>query len=160
MQEEEFEKMVDNILIYYPLFYRKIKTSIKTKGEGSKYNKIEGYYQILGILTNSGPISTSEVGKKLYISKPNMTPLIDKLVKDDMVKRTRSEKDRRVVYLEITEDGRKFLYEARKAVEKNIKENLSNFNEDELKILYKSLESIKKLILKNEPLISRLKISR
>ena len=147
MNEEEFEKIVHNILIYYPLFYRKIKTSVNEE-TSLKYRRIEGYYQILGILITFGPLPISKIGRKLYISKPNMTPLIDKLVKDGMVKRSRSDKDRRIVNVEITEEGKKFLLESRKVVDENIKENLKNFDENELKTLSESLESIRKLSLK------------
>jgi len=150
LKEEDFEKMVDNILIYYPLFYRKIKTSINQMGD-SKYSKTEGYYQILGILTSSGPMATSEIGRQLYISKPNMTPLIDKLVKDNMVKRIRSEEDRRIVYIRITDEGKNFLIEARNVVEKNIEENLSNLDEKDLKKLNTCLENIKRFVMKINP---------
>ena len=101
MQEKEFEKMVDNILIYYPLFYRKIKTSMNHE-KHSRYSKPTGYYQVLGILIHLGPLSISEIGKMLYISKPNMTSLIDRLVTDGNAKRTRSKDDRRIVKVEIT----------------------------------------------------------
>lgn len=147
MKKKEFEKMVDNILIYYPLFYRKIKTSINEE-KTLKYGKTDGYYQILGMLLFWGPLPISKIGKQLYISKPNMTPLIDKLVKDGMVKRSRSDKDRRIVNVEITEYGKEFMIEARKIVEENIKENLKNLDENELKTLNKSLETIRKLALK------------
>jgi DNA-binding MarR family transcriptional regulator len=147
MEDNEFEKLVDNILIYYPLFYRKVKTSINDE-KSSKYGKSDGYYQILGILITSGPLPISTIGRQLHISKPNMTPLIDKLVKDKMVKRIRSKEDRRVVNIEITDEGKKFLLEARKVVEENIKENLSNLNDKELETLNESLENIKKLVFK------------
>src|SRR5690606_30112690 len=109
------------------------------------------YYQILGILVTSGSLPTSEIGKMLYISKPNMTPLIDKLVDDNMVKRVRSDKDRRIVYIEITEEGESFLWDARKVVEENIRENLLNLNDNDLKILNESLENIKRLVMKISP---------
>jgi DNA-binding MarR family transcriptional regulator len=147
MNEKEFEKMVDNILIYNQLFYRKIKTSINTE-KSLKYGRTEGYYQILGILVSLGPLPISKIGRQLYISKPNMTPLIDKLVDDGWVKRSRSEKDRRVVNVEITEEGKKFLFEARKVVEENIKENLNDLDDNDLNLLNESLENIKKLALK------------
>lgn len=147
MNEEEFEKMIDNILIYNQLFYRKIKTSISEE-KSLKYGRTDGYYQILGILVSLGPLPISKIGRQLYISKPNMTPLIDKLVDDGWVKRSRSDKDRRVVNVEITEEGKKFLFEARKVVEENIKGNLKGLDENELKILNESLENIKKLALK------------
>ena len=147
MEDNEFEKLVDNILIYYPLFYRKVKTSMNDE-KSLKYTKSDGYYQILGILITSGPLPISNVGRQLHISKPNMTPLIDKLVEDGWVKRSRSDKDRRIINIEITGEGKKFLFEARKVVEVNIKENLKNLNENDLNILNDSLENIKKLVLK------------
>lgn len=147
MQEKEFEKMIDNILIYYPLFFRKIKTSIYHE-KRSKYSKPLGYYQVLGTLMDRGPLSISEIGRILYISKPNMTSLIDKLVKDGTARRSRSSEDRRIINVEITDEGRNFMFDARKVVEENIQENLSNLNKDELKVLNDSLENIKNLFLK------------
>jgi DNA-binding MarR family transcriptional regulator len=147
MHDKKFENLVENLLIYYPLFYRKVKTSINDE-KCLKYGKTDGYYQILGILMDWGPSAISKIGKELYISRPNMTPLIDKLVNDKMVKRIRSEKDRRVVNIEITEEGKKFMVEAREVVEENIKQNLLNLDENEFKILYESLENIKKIVLK------------
>lgn len=147
MNDKEFENFVDNLLIYYPLFYRKVKTS-KSHEKRLKYSRSDGYYQIMGMLMSWGPMSISKIGKALYISKPNMTPLIDKLVKDKMVKRVRSEEDRRIVNVEITNEGRNFMFESRESVEETIKENLSNFNNKDLEILNESLENIKRLVLK------------
>ena len=147
MKEEEFQGMVHNLLIYYPLLYRKIKNSINEE-KSLKYGKSDGYYQVLGILVHLGPLPISEIGRQIHISKPNMTTLIDKLVKDGWVKRSRSNTDRRVVNVEITDEGKEFLFEARKVVEENIKENLSSLNEEELETLNVSLENIKRLALK------------
>ena len=84
----------------------------------------------------------------LYISKPNMTSLIDRLVIDGNAKRTRSKEDRRIVKVEITEEGRNFMLQGRKAVEKNIKANLLNLAENEIEVLSGSLENIKRLLIK------------
>ena len=149
MQENEFQRIVDKILIYYPLFYRKIKTSMNHETRLKYYNKPLGYYQVLGTLINTGSsLSISEIGKMLYISKPNMTALIDKLVKDGNVKRLRSSEDRRIIKVEITEDGRDFMFHAQDSVKVNIKENLSNLDENEIEILNESLENIRKLFIK------------
>lgn len=149
MHQKEFEKFLDNLLIYYPLFYRKIKTSINHE-KNLKYGKSDGYYQIMGMLMSWGPMPISKIGKALYISKSNMTPLIDKLVKDKMIKRIRSREDRRIVNIEITEEGEKFMHEAKEVVEESIKENLKNLDENDLDILNESLENIRKLIFKIE----------
>lgn len=63
------------------------------------------HVHVLQQLDSCGPMPLSEVGKKLWISGPNVTGLIDKLVQKGLVRRVRQRKDRRVILAEITEKG-------------------------------------------------------
>jgi DNA-binding MarR family transcriptional regulator len=141
----EFERIVDNILIYYPLFYRKIKMSVDHENQRSKS---AGYYQILGTLKVHGTMSISEIGRVLCISKPNMTILIDNLVKNGHVTRSAHKTDRRVTNIDITTPGTHFLMESRKIVEKIIDNNISNLNSEEYRALANSLDTIRNLVFK------------
>jgi len=145
LEKSEFERMVDDLLIYYPLFYRKIKMSVDHETHQSKST---GYYQILGTLKTHGTMSISEIGRILCISKPNMTIFIDNLVKNEHVIRSPHETDRRITNIEITPQGIHFLMESRKVVEKVIKNNISNLSFEENKALKNSLETIKSLVFK------------
>ena len=145
IEKPEFEKMVDNLLIYYPLFYRKLKMSVDHENQKSKS---AGYYQILGTLKVHGTMSISTIGKILFISKPNMTIYIDNLVKEGHVIRSSHETDRRITNIDITPEGIQFLVESRKIVEKIISNNISNLNQDEYNSLNDSLKTIKSLVFK------------
>jgi DNA-binding MarR family transcriptional regulator len=145
LEKSEFERMVDDLLIYYPLFYRKIKMSVDHETSQSKST---GYYQILGTLKVHGTMSISEIGRVLCISKPNMTIFIDNLVKNEHVVRSPHETDRRITNIDITPQGIHFLMESRKVVEKVIKNNISHLSSEEYKALNNSLETIKSLVFK------------
>lgn len=137
--------MVDNLLIYYPLFYRKMKMSVEHE---NKRSKTAGYYQILGTLLCNGTMPISKIGRVLCISKPNMTSFIDSLVSEGHVERSPHESDRRITNISITPEGEKFLKDSRKSVEKIIEKNLSTLSETEYRELKVSLESIKKMVMK------------
>lgn len=47
-----------------------------------------------------------ELGKKLYLDNGTLTPLLKKMEKEGYVRRTRSREDERVVYIDLTEQGK------------------------------------------------------
>ena len=67
------------------------------------------HYQVLSLLEERGSMSVSEVSDYFNIAKPNITPLVDRLVNAGLVDRVRSSTDRRVVYIVILDEGRKRL---------------------------------------------------
>jgi len=64
-------------------------------------------YRVLGVLMKAGSLPVSEIGRRLYISKPYMTALIDTLIEEGFVKRQPDLTDRRVINITITEQGKK-----------------------------------------------------
>ncbi|MCE7698793.1 MAG: MarR family transcriptional regulator [Methanobacterium paludis] len=144
MNETQMEKLVDNLLKYLPLFYQKVTTP----EEATSKQRLNIHYQILGVLEHYDDLPISHIGKKLHISKPNMTVQIDKLAEEGMVKRLPDKKDRRIIRIEITPKGKGFIETSQKEVEVIIKKNLSTLSKEELESLYQSTENIKKILLK------------
>lgn len=148
MNDEKMDHLVDSLLIYLPMFYKKITTAKETDLKKSSYNKrTTDHYQILGLLEHYNYLSISEIGKRLLISRPNMTSHIDNLVSEGMVKRIPDNNDRRVIKVEITPEGLNYIKESRKWVNNNIRENLSSMSPDDLLEMYNCLEKIKTKIL-------------
>lgn len=48
----------------------------------------------------------SEIGDRLFFDRPTMTGIVDRLVRKKLVRKVRSSKDRRVVGVFLTEEGR------------------------------------------------------
>jgi DNA-binding MarR family transcriptional regulator len=84
------------------------------------------------MLCESGPLPVSEIGKRLLISKPQMTPLIDRLIAQGLVERTPNTRDRRVIMISVTDGGRKKLDECRAQIANNLGRKLAALSEQEL----------------------------
>ena len=74
------------------------------------HNISEQQYNILRILRGAGKAITVNAIKERMIQKsPNSTRLMDKLCDKDLINRVRCDSDRRVVYIEISNEGMELL---------------------------------------------------
>jgi DNA-binding MarR family transcriptional regulator len=62
---------------------------------------------VLKMLEPKGRVSLSELSERIRAKNSTVTGIIDRMERDGLVLRKRSEEDRRVVYLELTPDGKK-----------------------------------------------------
>jgi DNA-binding MarR family transcriptional regulator len=69
-------------------------------------------YNVLRILRGEGkPMPCQEIAERMIQVVPAMTGLIDRLEKQDLVKRDRSVQDRRVIYVGLTPKGAQIVAE-------------------------------------------------
>ena len=61
------------------------------------------HVKVIFHLMNNGSSSISDIASSLCISKPNMTPIIDKLIKEDLVCRQEDCNDRRIIRIQLTQ---------------------------------------------------------
>jgi len=146
MEKERIDQMLDDFLIYFPVFYQKVLSSKDFRNKQTS----AAYYQILGVLLEKESLPISVIGDILYISRPNMTSHIDKLVKDGMVERIPDEKDRRIIRIKLKSEGRSFIKESRVRVEENMLQNLSPLNAEELEELCRAIKTVKTTLMKIE----------
>ena len=64
---------------------------------------------VLSTLAHEDGLALSEIGKRVFLDKPAISGLADRLEKDGLVIRKRYKTDRRVVRLFLTEKGRNVL---------------------------------------------------
>ncbi|HEU5058053.1 MAG TPA: MarR family transcriptional regulator [Kofleriaceae bacterium] len=64
---------------------------------------------VLEALLHLGPLSASELGRALLRSNPNVSLVVDNLERDQLVRRERSDEDRRVVRVSLTPQGRRLI---------------------------------------------------
>lgn len=100
----------------------------------------------------SGPVKQIDLSDKLGYSRSTITNMADKLVKLGLVERVYDEKDRRTIHLQITEQGKEALQEAKAIGDKIYSEQYSVLTEEELeqyiriqKKLWKSMRLAKRL---------------
>lgn len=93
-------------------------------------------------------MSISKMAKCLDISKPNMTPIIDKLIEEDLVKRYTNPKDRRKINIELTDKGIAFIKERHLEVKSILADRISTLENDDLEKLSNSINDMKNVISK------------
>lgn len=89
----KLESIADDILASFPILFRRVS---KEKGHPSA-KRLDQSLPVLGLLLNHGPMSMSEIGRKMGISKPYTTVLVDRLIKKGLVERVLDADDRRLV---------------------------------------------------------------
>ena len=85
---------------------------------------------------------SSEVAKLMSVTTGTLTRAVDGLVEHGYVTRTRSEKDKRVVYLTLTERGKAAYARHKQFHEEMIANAKANLSEEELAILVRSLNQL------------------
>jgi DNA-binding MarR family transcriptional regulator len=145
MNTDNLEQAITNLFALFPLVKKKF---MNPESIGIQCDLSHSHFQILILLDEVGILPVSEIAQKLIISRPNMTPLIDKLIEEGLVKRIPSETDRRVIHIALTEKGHKFLEDNRKLMFDYLRKRFSCLSDEDLIQLGQSLENIKRVFQK------------
>jgi DNA-binding MarR family transcriptional regulator len=102
-------------------------------------------YNALRILRGAGPegLPCREIGERMITRDPDITRLLNRLENRGLAERTRTKRDRRVVYGKITAAGLKLLREIDRPLEKFGREMLRHVGQDKLKQLIELLELVR-----------------
>lgn len=143
MNNSKLEDIIQNFVIIGPLFKKKL-VARSCGFSPSPFN--HSHFQIMTVLNENGMMPISEVGKKLFISTPNMTKLLNKLIEEDMIDRIPDKNDRRIINIDLTEKGHSYLDDNFKKMKNSLKELLSTLSDDKIDKLYDSLENLKNIL--------------
>ena len=75
----------------------------------SKYGITNEQSGVLAAIKSRGPLKPSDLASILERSPNSMSMLVDRMVKANLVKRTRDRKDRRLVFVTLTDKGKEKL---------------------------------------------------
>ncbi len=104
-------------------------------------------YLVMLVLWEHGEQMVSDIGAKVFLDSPTLTPLLKRLEANGLVKRERSSDDERQVIVSLTADGRRLRARAKDvpgcvavAMERSA---------DEIGALRRQLNSLRDVLLKN-----------
>jgi DNA-binding MarR family transcriptional regulator len=143
--DDKLNTIADNILLFFPFFYRKILRVTHVK---SRVNPINMQFHVLSMLMVQGTMPTSAIGKRLGISNPNVTSLVDRLIERGYAERRPDVSDRRVINIAVSEKGRWFIASRKRMARNSIKRNLAVLQPAEIEDLSLALESFSRIISK------------
>ncbi len=105
---------------------------------------------VIGALIESGEMKISELGSKINLSNSTISGIIDRLEKQHLVVRTRSDEDRRAVYVKITSKVEEFHKGIHKKAEESFKELLKDGTPEEIEKIVTGLQTLNKILNKRK----------
>lgn len=128
MAEVQSQATADRIIQLMPLI-RKSLTSETFHGRKEAFSLVQ--FNVLLILLEEGPMIMTTLAKKLHSSKPNLTMLIDRMHKSNLVVRRERTDDRRVAEIDLTDYAKNQLLDKEKELQAFFQDRMSKLTEDE-----------------------------
>jgi len=141
MEKNTIDSIIDNLFIILPFIHRKL---LRIDFEGVNKNISRLHFAIMDVV-NQQRLPMSEIGKRLFLPKPQMTHLIDHLIELGIVERQPDSRDRRITNIVLTDTGKTALGECKQLVRDNIRQKLDRLQGEqltELSILLKRLREL------------------
>ncbi len=101
-------------------------------------------YLLLYLIYKNQKLTASELGRQIGLSSGSITTAVNKLVNNHLISRKRDSRDRRVTWLELTDEGKRLIEENfnfRQELWLNLFENLSHSERDQFRFLLNKLIS-------------------
>jgi DNA-binding MarR family transcriptional regulator len=147
MDRQMIDRISEDLYSILPIIHKKL-VGILSKGTNIELSHY--HLAILGMLSKSESLAISEIGRRLSVSKPQMTIIIDKLIDLQLIYRSASLVDRRIINITITDKGRDAMKQSQEKLKSNIKIKLASLNDQDLELLSKSIDGLRSVVLKIE----------
>jgi MarR family transcriptional regulator, organic hydroperoxide resistance regulator len=147
LNSQELDDMIKRLHIAFQTTKRKI---VSEMSELKKFGLTGPQFYILHLLHEHGKMTVTELAEKLEVKPSAVTVMIERLHKNQFVTRERDENDRRVVVMELTEQGKDVLNQACDKRKEVLKRYLSYLNTDEIQSLVRIYEKLANAIQENE----------
>ena len=128
--DPQFQKTVRELQLKFTRFYARFL---------SKQNLTFSQFALTSLVYHGGEAPMSALARKLMISLPAVTHLVDRLEREKMIKRVPHGKDRRVTLIRITKKGGAAVQETQGRIQKLFMKTMLDFHK---KFLNKIIASI------------------
>jgi DNA-binding MarR family transcriptional regulator len=145
-RQERLYAIAVDVFQTIPVLYRRI-----LRPDSSGMSPFSPPIAVLVIVKKRGPVSMSAIAHELSYSRQNLTKIVDRLVKQGLVDRTPEASDRRVLNIELTEEGRQFMAGRRERMRERLVQDLSQLSDEELDELMDTFERVKSALPKLLP---------
>ena len=100
-------------------------------------------FGVLELLFHKGRQPVQQIAEKILVTSGTITYVIDKLAKKSLVVREKCSEDKRIFYVDLTEEGRELISELFPYHEKHLEELFKNLDSESKKHLIESLFRLK-----------------
>jgi DNA-binding MarR family transcriptional regulator len=137
------DNIVENLFYAIPVIHKKLmKISPPDMNCGVRLSRL--HIGIMAMLSE-GTCPISEMANTFLIPNPQMTYLIDQMVKAGLVARTINARDRRVKDIALSSKGKEIFRQCDEYLKDHVKQMLADLNEKELAELAESLTKLREI---------------
>jgi len=101
---------------------------------------------LMGILATHGDVKITTLSEKLGLTNSTISGIVDRLEKQGMVERKRSEEDKRIVYVSLMPEYRNMHANFHKTMEEFVEKLLQKGSEEEIEKVLDGFETLKRII--------------
>jgi len=101
---------------------------------------------VMRVLNQYGDMKMSDISRELDLSNSTVSGIIDRLVEKKIVKRKRSEEDRRIVMISLAEEYCKPVKKQLNAFALKMRRTLSTATEEDLDSIMQGLEKLERIL--------------
>lgn len=103
---------LEDLLRLLPVFMKRLGEAFHRES-GAAHRFTHAQFRVLVLASKRDAWRMSDLANRMALSPGSLTLMMDRLIEDGLISRGRSDKDRRVVTVRITEKGRAMLAERR-----------------------------------------------
>ncbi|WP_128896165.1 MarR family winged helix-turn-helix transcriptional regulator [Longirhabdus pacifica] len=103
-----------------------IRATLHTEIKKSEVKLTMQQFTILNDLASLGPITISQLAERMQVNPATISPMIDRLEKQHWVSRGRLSKDKRIVYVILTDSGKQVFTTIDEKWKKNLEKHLQS----------------------------------
>ncbi|MGM0640950.1 MAG: MarR family winged helix-turn-helix transcriptional regulator [Thermotogota bacterium] len=116
------------------------------KSEFKEKNLTSSQVMLIGILSHKKELKTSELSKELGLSNSTVSGILDRLEEKNLIERTRSDKDRRVIKVRLNKEFQNSMIDKYMGVEEKITNIINKSPNEEIDFIFKGLENLRKML--------------
>ncbi|WP_010269099.1 MarR family winged helix-turn-helix transcriptional regulator [Paenibacillus senegalensis] len=146
MKDDDVRLFSEYFMLLIPLMQNKVFSFRKEELPAIRLS--ESARRTLALLHEIRCAIVSDLSDELNISRPNMTPLLDKLAEQGLVSRLPCGVDRRQIYVQITAKGDELCREYQQLITSKIKEMIDHLDEEELREMIEHMKRLKSILIK------------
>ena len=117
---------------------------IKLKGREilSNYDITTPQFNALAYLVFDGEMTIGELSSKMYLACSTVTDLLDRMERNELVKRIKDEKDRRVIRLKVLDKGHRIIDDVLENRRNYLKDIFGDLGDDKINMIYETFNII------------------
>lgn len=144
MSEVDVDKVAKDLSGLMPAFNVKFIKPMIRQTKSSFISPLQQY--ALFVLSEKSWVTMTELSNEMKISKQQVTPLIDNLIKNGFIKRRHDEVDRRAIKIKLTTSGCKYIEDRQKDIVNIMRAKIESLSKEDLISLHGALNELYRIM--------------